>query len=198
MFCWLKTKDNNQIFLRMYQRYTVLESPPFSLECPFCPVLPIRMLLSFSYSQWHDVPMGNMMNFLHFEKVKILNIHTWDFQLWILLYLITSLFKSPGVLHVAQWDLGSTGTQVQPPTWHRRLRIWRYHSWGLGCNCSSDLIPSLETPYAQGSQKRKKKNLWSSPRGAAETNLIRNDEVAGLIPSLAQWVKDPALPWAVV
>ena len=30
------------------------------------------------------------------------------------------------------------------------------------------------------------------------TNLTRNREVAGWIPSLAQWVKDPVLPLAVV
>ena len=34
---------------------------------------------------------------------------------------------------------------------------------------------------------------WSSHRGAAETNLTENHEVAGLIPGLTQWVKDPAL-----
>ena len=34
---------------------------------------------------------------------------------------------------------------------------------------------------------------WSSHRGTAETNLTRNHKVEGLIPGLAQWVKDPVL-----
>ena len=41
---------------------------------------------------------------------------------------------------------------------------------------------------------RKFKKLQSSRRGAAETNPMRNHEVVGSIPGLAQWVQNPVLP----
>ena len=50
-----------------------------------------------------------------------------------------------------------------------------------------------ECPLAIGVTKKRKKER-SSHRGTVEMNPTRNYEVAGSIPGLAQWVKDPALP----
>ena len=38
----------------------------------------------------------------------------------------------------------------------------------------------------------------SSRRGAVETNPTRSHKVGDSIPGLAQWIKDPALLWAMV
>ena len=66
--------------------------------------------------------------------------------------------------------------------------------------------PAQEVPHATEVAKKKKGpnsshlNFFSqsSCRGAVETNSTRNHDVAGLIPGLTLWVKDLALPLAVV
>ena len=53
----------------------------------------------------------------------------------------------------------------------------------------SNSTPSQGPPYATGATLIKKR---SSHRGSAEMNLTTIHEDGGLIPVLAQWVKDPA------
>ena len=47
-------------------------------------------------------------------------------------------------------------------------------------------------------QKYFRNASWSSCRGSVVMNPSRIHEVVGLIPGPAQWVKGPALPWAMV
>ena len=57
---------------------------------------------------------------------------------------------------------------------------------------SPDLSPPSILPLAYTPLKHLLSG--SSRRGAVETNLTRNYEVAGSIPGLIQWVKDLVLP----
>ena len=68
--------------------------------------------------------------------------------------------------------LGSTGIQVQSPAWHSGLEIQHCCSSGLGQDCGSGLPIVAQ---------------WL-------TNPTRNHDVVGLIPGLAQWVGELALP----
>ena len=101
-----------------------------------------------------------------------------------------------------------------------RLQVWSLASLsGLRIRCYRELWCRLQTwlgsriavavtrlaaaaliqpltwdfPHALGVILKRQKER-SSRRGAEETNPTRNHEVVGLIPALAQWVNDLALP----
>ena len=72
---------------------------------------------------------------------------------------------------------------------------WACHVSSIVLDAGGSLVPALkELPGGQGIRALKMSHKRSSCCGEVEMNLTRNHEVAGSIPGLAQWVKDPVLP----
>ena len=117
-----------------------------------------------------------------------------------------------GVPAVAKWDqqcLCSTRTQVWSQTQPCTAQ------WVKGSDvatAATDLIPGLGILHAAGQPKKKKKkyirkdsnrhcskdDIQEFPLWLSSQRIWLASEKTGSIPGLVQWVKDPALSWAVM
>ena len=92
-----------------------------------------------------------------------------------------------------QQGLGSAGTQVRFLARHSGLRIQCCHSFGLGHNCSSDLIPGLGTPHVTGQPKIKQQRNQIGHVASLRSQGISHAELR-IRPSLRQGVHLQCVP----
>ena len=99
---------------------------------------------------------------------------------------VTSCATSPG-LHFLFWKTGTIMAPISIPI--KTIIYVKHHA----CH-TVRAQQMLNVTTTNGPKSITKDEEGSSHRGAVVTNPTRNPEVAGSIPGLAQWVKDPALP----
>ena len=104
--------------------------------------------------------------------------------------------------------------QQAAPSTLSKARLSLCQAWFLTCypgwwsTCVSCSFPLLrrkskrcflsELKFSKSGDNNLRRKKGSSHRGSVEMNLTSFHEDAGLIPGLTQWIKDPALLWAVM
>ena len=117
---------------------------------------------------------------------------------------LNSLYSNYNIRSLIYWTNGELllcpliKTLTGVPPWLSRLRIQCCHFCGSGYNCGTGSIFGPQISTCCSMAKQTNTDWGSSHCGSIIINLTGIHKDVGSIPGLSQWVRDLALPSAVV
>ena len=136
----------------------------------------------------------SLKRFRFFQNVSF--VFKVKFKLRLNIYIYTYIYFFFNKRHLFSYSSGGQQVQGHGASWlgsRSVLSSWlAYDCLLTGPHMTERVCILLSRPLLKNNFIRR------SCCGTAEMNLTSIQKVAGSIPSLAQWVKDPVLLWAVV